>query len=227
MNLFLLSVWHDRSLPLMVINLKFNKKIKMVKLEPHVLLVLLKGLILHCHQKGIKATRKDGVSTSHSIHVTKQNIWKWKWKSLSHVQLFATPWTVARQASLSITNSQSLLKLMSFESVMPSNHLIPCHPLLNFLLFSSCLLFFTASGSYPVSPFFTSDGQSVGASASASVLPVNSHWFPLGLTGLISLKCKGLSRVFFNTTVQKHHFFGAKPSLWFNCHIRTRLLEKP
>ena len=146
---------------------------------------------------------------------------------LSHVQLFATPWTVARQASLSITNSQSLLKLMSFESVMPSNHLIPCHPLLNFLLFSSCLLFFTASGSYPVSPFFTSDGQSVGASASASVLPVNSHWFPLGLTGLISLKCKGLSRVFFNTTVQKHHFFGAKPSLWFNCHIRTRLLEKP
>ena len=102
MNLFLLSVWHDRSFPLMVINLKFNKKIKMVKLEPHVLLVLLKGLLLHCHQKGIKATRKDGVSTSHSIHLTKQNIWKWKWKSLSHVQLFAMPWTVACQAPLSM-----------------------------------------------------------------------------------------------------------------------------
>ena len=75
--------------------------------------------------------------------------------------------------------------------------------------------------------FFASGGQSIGASASASVLPMSIQgWFPLGLTGLISLKSKGLSRVFSNTTVQKHQFFGAQPSLWSNSHIHTRLLEK-
>ena len=95
--------------------------------------------------------------------------------------LLATPWTAAYQASLSITNSQSLLKLMSIELVMSSNHLILCLP------FSSCLQSFPASGPFPVSQFFTSGGQSTGASASASVLPVNiQRWFPLGLTGLIS-----------------------------------------
>ena len=85
----------------------------------------------------------------------------------SHVQLFSTPWTAALQASLSVTNSQSLLKLMSIESVMPSNHLILCHPLL--LLPQS----FPTSGSFPMSQFFTSGGQSIGVSASASVLPIN------------------------------------------------------
>ena len=124
---------------------------------------------------------------------------------LSHVWLFATPWTAARQASLSITNSQSLLKLMSIESVMPSNHLILCCPLL--------LPIFPASGSFPMSQLFASGGQSTGASAFASVLPVNiQDWFPLGLTGLISLQSKGLSRVFSNTTVQKHQFFGTQLS---------------
>ena len=88
-------------------------------------------------------------------------------QSLSHVRLFATPWTVAPQDSLSLTVSQSLLKLMSTESVMPSNHLILCHPL---LLLPSI---FWASGSFPVNRLFTSLGQSLGASASASVLPVN------------------------------------------------------
>ena len=88
-------------------------------------------------------------------------------QSLSHVRLFATPWTVAHQDSLSLTVSQSLLKLMSTESVMPSNHLILCHPL---LLLPSI---FWASGSFPVNRLFTSLGQSLGASASASVLPVN------------------------------------------------------
>ena len=86
---------------------------------------------------------------------------------LSRVQLFVTPWTIARQASLSITNSRSLLKRMFIESVMPSNHLILCHPL---LLLPSI---FPASGSFPKSQFFTSGGQNIGASASASVLPVN------------------------------------------------------
>ena len=100
---------------------------------------------------------------------------------LSHVGLFVTPWTAARQASLSITNSRSLLKLISIESVMPSNHLILVIP------FSSCLQYFLASGSFPMNQFFTSAGQNIGASA--SVLPMNiQDWFPLGLTGLISLQ---------------------------------------
>ena len=128
-------------------------------------------------------------------------------QSLSHVQLFATPWTAARQASLSITNSRNPLKPMSIESVMPSNHLILCRPLL--------LLpqFFPASGSFQMSQLFTSGGQSIGVSASISDLPMNTqHWCPLGWTGSISLQSKGLSRVF-NTTVQKHQFFGIQLSL--------------
>ena len=107
---------------------------------------------------------------------------------------------------------------MSIESVMPSNHLILCHP------FSSCLQSFPASESFQMSQLFASVGQSTGTSASTSVLPMNIlYWFPLGLTGLISLQSKGLSRVFSNTTVQKHQFFGAQPSLW--SHIHTWLLE--
>ena len=99
-------------------------------------------------------------------------------QSLSHVQLFVTPWTAACQASLSITNSQSLLNLMSIELVMLVNHLILCHRLQSF----------PASGSFPMSQLFTSGGQSIGASASTSVLPMNRQgWFPLGLTYLISL----------------------------------------
>ena len=108
-------------------------------------------------------------------------------QALSHVQLFVTPRTVAHQASLSITNAWSLLKLMSIKSVMPSNHLILCCPL---LLPPSI---FPASGSFQMSQFFTSGGQSIGVSASASVLPMNiQNWFPLGLTGWISLQSKGL-----------------------------------
>ena len=95
--------------------------------------------------------------------------------------------------------------------------------------FSSCLQYFPASGSFPMSQLFTSGGQSIGASALASVLPMNIQgWSPLGLTGLISLLSKGLSRVFSNTTVQKHQFFGAQPSLFtVNSHIHTWPLEKP
>ena len=105
------------------------------------------------------------------------------------------------QASLSIPNSRTLFKLMSVESVMPSNHLIFCRPLL------SRLQSFPASGSFTMSRFFTSVDQSIGVSASASVLPINiQHWFPLGWTGWI-LQSKGLSRVFSNTTAQKHQFF--------------------
>ena len=102
-------------------------------------------------------------------------------QSLSHVWLFATPWTAACQTSLSFTISQSLLKLMFVESVMPSNHLILCRPL-------SCSQSFPPSGSFPTSQFFASGGWSIGASASASVLSMKiQSQYPLGLTGLVSL----------------------------------------
>ena len=113
-------------------------------------------------------------------------------QSLSSVRPFATPWTAACQAFLSFTDSWSLLKLMSIESVMPSNHLILCCPL---LLLPSIFPSIRA-----MSQFFASGGQSIGASASASVFLMNSEdWFPLGLTDLIFLQSKGLSRVFSNT----------------------------
>ena len=104
-----------------------------------------------------------------------------------------------------------------------------CHPAISSSVIPfSCLQSFPASGSFPMSQFFASGGQSIGVSASASVLPMNIQgWFPLGLTGWISLLSKGLSRVFSSTTVQKHQFFGAQPSLRSNCHIHTWLLEKP
>ena len=105
-----------------------------------------------------------------------------------------------------------------------------CHPTISssVIPFSSCLQSFPASGSFQMSQFFTSGGQSIGVSASASVLPMNiQDWSPLELTSLISLQCKGLSRVFSNTTVQKHQFFGAQLSLQSNSHIHTWLLEKP
>ena len=132
--------------------------------------------------------------------------------SLSRVGLSASSRTAARQASLSITNSLSFLRLMSVESVMPSisSSDVP---------FSSRLQSFPASGSFPVSQFSVLGGQSIGASASASVLSMNTQgWFPEGLTRLISLLCKALSRVFSSTTVRKHQFLGLQPSLWSNSH---------
>ena len=142
--------------------------------------------------------------------------------SLSVVSDSATPWTAAHQASLFITNSWSLLILISIESVMPSNHLILCHPL---LLPPSI---FPSIRVFSMSQFFPSGVHSIGVSTSASVLPVNiQDRFPLGCTGWISLQSKGLSRVLSNTTAQKHQFFGTQLSLWSNSHIRTWLLEKP
>ena len=104
-----------------------------------------------------------------------------------------------------------------------------CHPTIpsSGIPFSSCLQSFPASGSFQMSQFFTSGGQSIGDSASASVPPMNiQDWFPLVWTGCISLQAKGLSRVFSNTTVQKHQFFRAQHSLWSNSHIYTWLLKK-
>ena len=105
-----------------------------------------------------------------------------------------------------------------------------CYPTISSFVapFSSCLQSIPISESFPMSCLFASGGQSTGDSALASVLPMNiQDWFPLGLTGLISLMSKGLSKVFFSTTDGKHQFFGTQPSLWSNSHIHTWLLEKP
>ena len=148
-------------------------------------------------------------------------------QSLSRVWLFVTPWTAAHQAPLSFTISWRLFTFMSIESVMLSNHLIFCCP------FCFCLQSFPASGSFPISQLFASGGQSIGASASASVLPIYiQDWFPIGLTGLISLQSKGRPRVFSNISLHiwgcwKHQFFCIQPSLWSSSHIHTWLLEKP
>ena len=143
-------------------------------------------------------------------------------QSLSGVQLFVTPWSAAHQASLSITNSRSLLKLMSIESVMPSSHLILCCPLLLLPPIPPSIRVFS------MSQIFSWGGQSTGVSASTSVLPMNTQdRSPSGWTGWISLQSKGLSRVFSNITVQKHQFLGAHLSSQSNSHIHTWPLEKP
>ena len=138
-------------------------------------------------------------------------------QSLSHVWLFVTPWTAAYQAPLSFTVSWSLLKLMSIDGVMPSNHLVP---------FSSCLQSFPVSGSFLMSQLFTSGGQSIRASASVLLMNIQD-WFPLGLTGLISLQPKGPSRrLFSNTTVWKHqfhnytaHLYQSRPRPYFHTYF--------
>ena len=133
------------------------------------------------------------------------------------------PMDCSIQASLSFTISRYLLRFMSFESVMLSNHLILCCP---FLLLP---LIFPASGSFPMCWTFTSNGQTIGASASASVLPMNIHWSwsPLELTGLISLLSKGFSSIFSSTTIWKNQFFSTQSSSGSNSHICIWLLKKP
>ena len=136
-------------------------------------------------------------------------------QSLSRVQLFATPWIAARQDSLSITNSRV------YSDSSPSSPW--CHPAISSFVvpFSSCLQSLPVSGSFPMSQLSAWGGQSIGVSASASVLPMNTQdWSPLGWTGWISWQSKGLSRVFSNTTVQKHQFFGTQPSSQSNSHIQ-------
>ena len=143
-------------------------------------------------------------------------------QSLSHVQLFATPWMAPCQASLLITNSRS-----SPNSYASSQW---CHPAISSSVvpFSSCPQSLPASESFPMSQLFAWGVQSIGVSALASFLPKNTQgWSPLEWTGWISLQSKGLSRVFSNTTVQKHQFFGTQLSSQSNSHIHTWPLEKP
>ena len=144
-------------------------------------------------------------------------------RSLSHVRLFATPWIAARQASLSITNSQSSLRLKR-----PSSRW--CHPAISLSVvpFSSCPQSLPASESFPMSQLFPWGGQSTGVSASASLPPKKSQgWSPSEWTGWIFWQSRELSRVFSNTTVQKHQFFGAQPSSQSNSHIHTCPQDKP
>ena len=156
--------------------------------------------------------------------------WVWTWvsvrnssvQSLSHVWLFVTPWIRAGQASRSITNSRSSIRFASIESVMPSSHLILCRPLLLLSPISPSIKVFS------MSQLFAWAGQSTGVSALASFLPKKSQgWSPLEWAGWISLQSKGLSRVFSNTTVQKHQFFSAQLSSQSNSHIHTWPQEKP
>ena len=122
--------------------------------------------------------------------------------------LFVMPWTSAHQASLSITNSWSLPKPMSVESVMPSNHLILCYPLLLLPSILASIRVFSNESALSIR------WPNIGVAASTSVLPVNTQgWSPLRWTAWISLQSKGLARVFSNTTVQKHQFFSAQLAL--------------
>ena len=119
-----------------------------------------------------------------------------------------------------------LLEFTQIHVLQVSDAIEPCHPLSS--PFFSCPQSLPASGSFPMSQLFAWGGQSIGVSNSASVLPMNTQdWSPLGWTGWISLQSKGLSRVFSNTTVQKHQFFSAQPSSQSNSHIHAWPLEKP
>ena len=142
-------------------------------------------------------------------------------QSLSCVQLFATPWIAACQAFMSSTVSQSLLKFMSIESVMVFNHLIHCHPLLllpsifpSIRVFSNELALCIRWPKYWNFSFSTSPSNEY-----SGLISFRNDWLDL-------LAVQGLSRVFFSTTVQKHQFFGAQPSLWFNSYVSSWLLEK-
>ena len=143
-------------------------------------------------------------------------------QSLSRVRLFVTPWIAARQASLSITNSQSSLRLTSIKSVMPSSHLILCRPVLVLPPIPHSIRVFSNESTLHMRwPKYWS--------FSFSIIPSKEipGWSPSEWTAWISLQSKGLSRVFSNTTVQKHQVFGAQPSSQSNFHIHTWPQEKP
>ena len=169
----------------------------------------------HFTVEGTKVLRGQGLQTT-----------KAKWvisvQSLSHVRFFVTLWTTACQASLSITTPRVYSNSCALSRW--------CHPTISpsVVPFSTHVQSSPASESFQMSHFFTSGGQNIGVSASTSVLPMNTQdWAPIGWTGWISLQSKELSRVFFNTTVQKHQFFGAQLSSQSNSHIHTWPLEKP
>ena len=143
-------------------------------------------------------------------------------QSLSRVLLFATPWIAARQASLSITNSRSSRRLMSIESVMPSSHLILYPPLLLLPPIPPSIRIFSNESSLRVrwSKYWSFSFSISPSNKQTGLISFRMDW-------LISLQARGLSRIFSNTTVQKHQFFGAQPSSQSNSHIHTWPQEKP
>ena len=150
------------------------------------------------------------------------DLWFSSVQLLSRVRLFATPWIAARQASLSITNSQSSLKLTSIKLVTPSSHLILCCPLLLLLPIPPSIRVFSNESTLHMRwPKYWSFSFSISPSMNTQ------DWSPLGWTGWISLQSKGLSRVFSNTTVQKYLFFSAQLSSQSNSHTHTWPQEKP
>ena len=169
-----------------------------------------------CREKEIRKQNSVLISSRSLCKLTQSSVQFSSVQSLSRVQLFATPWIAARQASLSITIS------------CPSSPW--CHPAISCSVvpFFSCPQSLPASESFPVSQLFAWGGQSTGASALASFLPKESQgWSPSEWTGWISLQSKGLSRVFSNTTVQKRQFLGAQPSSQSKSYIHTWQQEKP
>ena len=158
----------------------------------------------------------DTTEATYQQHV---QMWAVFVQPLNCIQVFITPWTAAYKISLSFTISQ----------ICPTSCPLSqwCHPTISFSVtpFSSCPQSFWALGSFLMSQFFASGGQSIGASV--LVLPMNTQcWFPLGLTDLIFSQAKGLSRVYCSNAIWRHWFFSAQPSLWFNCHILTWPLKK-
>ena len=165
----------------------------------------------------------------HSIHYNEKQRERERWTKCHVIKLLSSFFSFKIVSDSGLQNAR-----LHYPSSSPRvcSNLCPlsqwCHPTISFSVtcLSSHSQSFPALGSFPMSWLFTSGGQSIGAST--SVLPMNIQgWFPLGLTSLISLLSKGLARVFSSTTVQKHQFFGTQPSLWFNSHIHTWLLEKP
>ena len=167
------------------------------------------------------------LDTTEQLSLMPTAISNWGWvRSASYAYFslghFISSVATACQISLSITNSRSLpnsCPLSRWCHLTISSSVVP---------FSSCLQSFPASGSFQMSQLFASGGWNIGVSTSTSILPMNTQdWFPLGWTGWISLQSKALSRVFSNTTVQKHQFIGTQLSLYSNSHIHTWTLEKP
>ena len=182
-----------------------------------------------------------GTKTPKLLVLTNSMIY-WNWNIFFVHIMFNLPNSLNQFSSV----AQSCLTLRPHESEHPASPQCPsptpgvhssscpsspwCHPAISssVLPFSSCPQSLPGSGSFPMSQLFTCHGQRIGVSASASVLPMNTQdWSPLGWTGWISLQSKQLSRVFSNTTVQKHQFFGAQLSSQFSSHIHTWPLEKP
>ena len=185
----------------------------------------------------------DGRARRSTVHRLEKGWTRLKW--LSFPQLWIQKSTVCEKESVQFSRSVVSDSLRPYEpqharppcpSPTPRVHANPCpssrwcHPTISssVIPFSSCPQSFTASVSFQMRQLFVWGGQSIGVSASTSVLPMNTQdWSPLGWTGWIFLIKEGLSRVFSNTTVQKHQFFGAQPSSQSNSHIHTWPLEKP